>query len=328
MSILAFLIWKNRQGLQEFAEQKKQWSFLALALALNFTGQILTFVRWHWLVRTLGFPFRLFDACRMGLMGLAVGYIGAGLLGGDSFKAVAIASGQSSRRVVAAATVFLDRILGLVALIWVGAIGAWLTRNVYTSEIHVTIRTVFWVASGVGTLGFIAMLIPAITHSKLVSWCVHLPIVGKIFQQLLDAVSLYQKRPGVLLGCALMAIFGHSLMIASMLCCALGLGGWAPDLAAHLYFMPAAEIFGLIPTPAGIGPQEFAIQEGYGALAKPPITPELAKQAGLFAGLAFRLNHMLIAALGAIFLLSAKPREAAAIEAQVNSDGTGELAAK
>lgn len=305
IGIIGLLVWRNRQGFHDFSQQEKHWPILGLALLLVAAGTGLTFVRWHWLVRALGFDFRLIDACRLGLMGTAVGYSGAGQIFGDSFKAVAIASGQSSRRIVAAATVFLDRVLGLLALLWVGSLGAVLTRDSYASELHTTVRTVFWLSSTLGTIGLIMLLIPAITHSRWIGWVAHLPLVGRIFQQLLDGLALYQQRPTVLLGCTLMAFVGHSLMIAGLYCCALGLGGWAPSLASHLYFTPAAEIIGLIPTPAGIGPQEFAIQEGYGAVAGSQVKPETAKRAGFFAGIAYRLIHMLIAGVGAIFYLAA-----------------------
>jgi uncharacterized membrane protein YbhN (UPF0104 family) len=301
VGIIATLMWLNRQGFHELSAQEKHWPMLGLAFILVTSGLVLTFVRWHWLVRALDFDFRLLDACRLGLMGSAVGYIGGGTLGGDSFKAVALASGQASRRIVIVATVFLDRIIGLLALFWVGAFGSWLTRNMFASELHTTVRTFFWLSSIIGSIGLLLFLIPAVTHSRLISWAIHLPLVGGVFHQLLDGVALYQRRPWVLVGATCMAMVGHSLMITGLYCCALGLGGWAPSLAAHLYLTPAAEIVGLIPTPSGIGPQEFGIQEGYGAVAGTEVSVEAAKRAGFFAGIAFRIILMIVAAVGAVF---------------------------
>ncbi len=305
LGILAVLFYRQRQGFHEFSQQEKHWPILCLGFVLSFAGAGLTFVRWHWLVRALGFDFRLIEAFRLGLMGTAVGYTGAGMIFGDSFKAISIASGQPSRRIVAAATVFLDRVLGMLALLWVGSLGAWLFRESYSSELHTTVRAIFWLSSSLGTIGLVLLLFPAITHSRWISWAMHLPVVGPVFHQLLDGLTLYQKRPAVLLGATLMAVVGHCLMIGALYCCALGLGGWAPSLASHLYLTPAAEIIGLIPTPSGIGPQELAITEGYAAVAGSQVSPETAKRAGLFAGIAFRLMHMLIAAVGAVFFFAA-----------------------
>ncbi len=306
LGILAVLIWRNREGFHEFSQQEKHWPLLGLAFLLVASGLVLTFVRWHWLVRALGFEFRLRDACRLGLMGSAVGYMGAGTLFGDTLKAIALASGHSSRRIVAFATVFLDRILGLLALLWVGACGSWLTRHLYTSELHTTVRAFFWLTSAMGTIGLVLLLFPAITHSRWISWATHLPVVGKIFHQLLDGLALYQRRPMVLLGATGMAFIGHCLMIVGLYYCALGLGGWAPSIPAHLYFTPAAEIVGLIPTPGGIGPQEFGIQEGYSAVAGSEVSVETARQSGFFAGMTYRLISMLIAAVGAVFYFAGR----------------------
>ncbi len=301
LGILALLMWQNRQGFHALSQQEKHWPLLGLASLLVAGGIGLTFVRWYWLVRALGFEFRLLDACRLGLMGSAVSYLGAGTLGGDSFKAIVVARGQASRRIVVVATVLLDRILGLLALLWVGACGSWLTSHLFVSEFHTTVRSFFWLTSAVGSIGLVLLLIPAVTHSRWIGWIAHLPLVGKVFHQLLDGITLYQRQPGVLLGATGMAFFGHCLMITGLYCCALGLGGWAPSLPAHLYLTPAAEIVGLIPVPSGIGPQEYGIQEGYVAVAGSQVSAETARQAGFFAGIAYRLILMVIAAVGAVF---------------------------
>ena len=306
VGILALLVWQNREGFRDLSAQEKHWPLLGMAFVLVATGISLTFVRWHWLIRALGFDFRLRDAFRLGLMGSAVSYMGAGTLMGDSFKAIAVASGQSSRRVVVVATVFLDRILGLIALLWVGACGSWLTRNLFASELHTSVRTFFWLASSVGTVGLVLLLIPAVTHSRWISWATHLPLVGKPFQQLLDGLALYQRRPSVLVGATCLAIFGHCSMITGLYCCALGLGGWTPSLPAHLYLTPPAEIAGLAPTPAGIGPQEYGIQEGYVAVAGSDVSADVARRSGFFAGIAYRLILMLIAAVGAVFYVASR----------------------
>lgn len=306
LTILGLLVWRNREGFETFARQDKHWGYFAVALALSTTSIFMTFVRWGWLVRALGFNFPAWNACRLGLMGMAVSYVGPGMVGGDSFKAVSIASGQASRRIVAAATVFLDRILGLLALMWVGSLGACFALPTYGLELHLTARWIFWISSLVGTLGLIALMIPAVTRSPLVSWVSHLPIVGKIFHQLLEGVALYQQRPAVIFGATAFAAVGHCLMCLSLYFCAIGLGGWSPGPLTHLYLTPTAEIIGLIPTPGGVGPQEFAIQELYTTFRPTDISVETAGQVGFMASLAFRLNTMLVAAFGAAFYFAAK----------------------
>jgi uncharacterized membrane protein YbhN (UPF0104 family) len=266
----------------------------------------MTFVRWSWLVRALGFHFPTRNAVRLGLMGIAVSYVGPGMVGGDSFKALSIASGQPSRRIVAAATVFLDRILGLLALMWIGALGAIYSRPTHGQELHAVVRWIFWGSSVAGTVGLIMLMVPAVTRSPLISWISRLPVVGGIFSQLLDAVALYQQRPTVLFAATGFSVVGHAFMCSSLYCCAQGLGGWSPALIDHFYLTPAVEIIGLIPTPGGVGPQEFAIQEIYKAFPPADVSLEVAEQSGFFASLAFRLILMVIAAFGAVFYFAEK----------------------
>lgn len=318
--ILGLLIWRNQEGFQHFARQEKHWGYFGLAFCLATVSIFMTFLRWSWLVRALGFEFPFRNACRLGLMGMAVSYVGPGMVGGDSFKAVSIASGQASRRIVAAATVFLDRILGLLALMWIGALGALFSQPTHGQELHLTARWIFWISSGAGTLGLILLSIPAVTRSPLVSWVSHLPVVGRIFSQLLEGVALYQQRPAVLFAATTLAAVGHAMMCTGLYCCAQGLGdssqgiaGWPPSLIDHFYLTPAAEIIGLIPTPGGVGPQELAIQELYKTFPPAELDVESAGQTGFLASLAFRLNIMVIAAFGAVFYFAAKHNDAKSV---------------
>jgi len=306
LGILTILIWRNQEGFQLFARQEKHWGYFVVALVLSTVSIFMTFLRWNWLVRALGFEFPLRNACRLGLMGMAVSYVGPGMVGGDSFKAVSIASGQASRRIVIAATVFLDRILGMLALMWVGSLGALFADPTSGHELHLTARWIFWISSTVGTLGLLALMIPAVTKSPLVSWVSHLPLVGRVFSQLLEGLALYQRRPAIVVAATGIAFVGHIMMCVSLYCCAVGLGGWSPSILSHFYLTPAAEIIGLIPTPGGVGPQEFAILELYRTFRPTGITLEVSGQVGFMASLAFRLNTMLIAAFGALFYFAAK----------------------
>lgn len=306
VAILAGLFWKNQDSFTEFTQRDKNWGYLLVALGLCAVGSFLTFVRWYWLVRALQIPFTLWQACRLGLMGDALSYIGPGLIGGDSFKAVVIASGHPARRVMAAATVFLDRFLGLIAMMIVGALATLGIAGLPNSPLHQAVQTVFWCSALAGLAGVGLALWPALTRSALVKWFERLPVVGRICESLLEGVALYQSRPFVLFGAIALACVGHVISIGGFYCCALALGGWAPDFTEHLYLMPAAKCVGLFPTPGGIGPLEWATQEAYGAAATPPITPDMARDAGFLAALAFRLISIVLAALGAVFYLAAR----------------------
>src|SRR5262249_13835966 len=82
---------------------------------------LLTFVRWYVLVRAQGLPFKLSDALRLGMAGFFFNSFLPGAVGGDILKAMFLAREQS-RRAVAVATVVMDRVIGLWALVWIVAL--------------------------------------------------------------------------------------------------------------------------------------------------------------------------------------------------------------
>src|SRR5262249_44160645 len=95
-----------------------------LAVVMWLTGVLITFIRWFFLVRAVGLPFWLVDSLRLGLVGNSFNSFMPGSVGGDILKAAFIAREQD-RRATAVATVIMDRLLGLWALVWfVALLGA------------------------------------------------------------------------------------------------------------------------------------------------------------------------------------------------------------
>jgi glycosyltransferase 2 family protein len=90
---------------------------LLLACAILTASLMLTLVRWYFLVRAQNLPFRLWDAFRLGLVGFFFNTVLPGAVGGDVVKAAGLARTQS-RRTIAVATVIMDRIIALWALVW------------------------------------------------------------------------------------------------------------------------------------------------------------------------------------------------------------------
>lgn len=121
IALLAYVIFDNWAGLKDVFQRPIHVQPLLLATGIASIGLIITFLRWHMLVRAVGLPFTRYNAIRLGLVGYYFNTFLPGSIGGDIVKAYAIAKEQS-RRTVAVATVLIDRIIGLWALIWFVAI--------------------------------------------------------------------------------------------------------------------------------------------------------------------------------------------------------------
>jgi glycosyltransferase 2 family protein len=107
------------------------FSYIALALVVYFLSQILSTLRWQVLARPLGFnrPFRVF--LNFFLIGMFFNLFAPGTVGGDVSRIYYLArDGESSRdkswggaTLNAAVVVFIDRLVGMMVLVWLGAIG-------------------------------------------------------------------------------------------------------------------------------------------------------------------------------------------------------------
>ena len=330
--LLAYLFYSNRPALAELAARPKNWFYMIVAFVLCTAAMLLTFYRWYLLVWAQDFPFTIRDALRLGYIGYLFGYIAPGAAGGDVFKAAMIATEQSSRKAVAAATVLLDRILGVLALFMVGAFAMFFQDPRILQNPVVRMCVVFlWVGTAGGILGLAVMLHPAFPRSRLLKRLIRLPKVGNLIGGLVNAVLLYQQRRAILVLTVVISIVGHFGTLSSFYFCALAInaGNAAPGYWTQLLLIPIAELFAfVVPVPGGIGAQEGAIKYFYvvanEALGNPLITAAQAGAAGIGAALANRLATIIIVAVGAAYYMTARAEINRALEPPQSRTPIGE----
>jgi len=316
IGILAWMYYSKQENILKIAATPKIWGFAVLALLLITIANLITFVRWYLLVRAQEFPFRLRDAVRYGFIGVISNYISLGSVGGDLFKAVLLARDQTSRKSVAVATVLLDRVLGLLALFMVGSVATLLPNEIPHNPKLELATSLLWAGTLGGLAGLVVLLFPATTKWGWVNRLPNLRFVGKILGELLHGVKLYQSKPKVVLAAMGLSLLGHAGLITGFYLCARWMRQpWIPDLTSHFYFMPNAELFGvLIPTPGGVGALEGAIGWFYAQLRPPQIPLDQAEGAGIMAGVAFRVITLVIAAVGGGYYLTSRREISAAME--------------
>jgi uncharacterized protein (TIRG00374 family) len=247
--------------------------FLAGAFAIYCCAILLTLVRWFVLVRAQGLPFRLRDALRLGMVGFFFNTFMPGSVGGDIIKAAQLAVGQS-RRTVAVATVIMDRIIALWALVafvvcvggtfWLaGLLGDGLARQ--TSEkiligasILVAVSVAVWVVMG---------FLPDKRADRFAERLERIPMVGASAAEFWRAVWMYRCRQRAVALVLAMAWVSHFGFVLAFYCSAHAL--WSPDLGPiptltqHFLLVPIGLVMqALIPTPGGAGAGEW----GFAAL--------------------------------------------------------------
>jgi uncharacterized membrane protein YbhN (UPF0104 family) len=331
LSFLAYLFYAYHVQLANLLAQRPDWTQFSLAVLVVAASITLTFYRWYLLVWAQDFPFTVKDALRLSFIGYACNFIGPGAAGGDLIKAGLIATEQTSRKGIAAATVLLDRILGVLALFMVGAFSMFFQPPALLA--HPVVKTylaVLWIGTVGGAVGLLVVLHPAVPRSGAMRRLVRLPKVGPMIAGLVNAVLLYQSRRRVLVFCVIISIVGHFGMLSGFYFCsrAVQAGAAAPGYWGHLLLIPGAEVGAVfIPVPAGLGAFEGLVARSYqvaNEAAGMPVPAAAAEGAGVATALAYRVVSMLIAAVGGAYYFAARSEIDRALKKGREEQGGGD----
>jgi uncharacterized protein (TIRG00374 family) len=255
--------------------QPVHWNYLALAFAVGFVSVVITFVRWLVLVRAVDFPFRVTDALRLGFLGFFWNTFLPGSVGGDAVKAYYLAKSQS-RRTVAVATVIMDRVIALWALIWfVGILGAgfWLGGLLEGEAAEACLRIITTAWGIVGVSMFVWLLMGLLSEKRAQIFAgrlERLPKVGGSAAEFWRAVWMYRCRPRSVFGVLALSWVGHVGFVFLFYFSALALfdegsGQSVPTLAQHFVIVPIGLVINAMPLfPGGVGIGEA----GFGGLYK------------------------------------------------------------
>ncbi len=304
VSILSYLFYQawHDDSFSILYQRTKQWPLLAAALVVALTAVTFTIVRWYVLVRALEIPFTLRDAFRLGFLGFLFSLLALGVVGGDAIKAAFLARSLKARRTEAVATVVVDRLMGLYALLLLASaafaffyVDPALVKD--AGELAILERvcrvTVALTLAGGVALGI--MLLPGFSTFPIWEWLTHLPWAGPVIAHLVEALRMYRRRVGLLSAMLLWSIVTHTMFALSVYFVAHGLGSDAPALGAHLVVVPISLVASALP----LGAFEYILDVMYHA-----ISPAGAvERQGFVIALAFRLIMLAIATVGIAYWL-------------------------
>ncbi len=302
VAVLAFLFYQHREGIQTIQWSDIHWGSFGLGVLCCLCALLLTYVRWFLLVWAQEIPFRLQDALRLGFIGYLFNYVAPGAVGGDLIKASMIARAQTEKRFIAVATVFLDRVVGLIGLLGLGGVlMLWPTPVLENPEFLVFVG-IFQIGAVVSIVGMGVVMLPGLSRIAFFNRLVQLNRVGPIFGELINSFRLYQSRWYILVIAVLMSFVSHAVLIFSFYFCALALHGanGIPSLIEHFQIIPPAELAGvLVPLPGGVGALEGAVEVCYQFASAP-------ENAGFLTAIAYRLVTILVAIVGVVWYMFAR----------------------
>lgn len=280
-----------------------QWGWALAAVGAMMLQSPVGAVRWQMLLRVQGIRITFLESLRLTYVGWFFNNWMPGATGGDFIKAYYIAS-QTHQKAEAVTVVFLDRLIGLVAMCMLGA--AAVAASIHDERVRVAqiIVGVFLAGALVGGLVFysrrLRRWIPAgRLFSRLSVW----PIISRVDQ----ALFVYRYHKGKIL---LSIIYSWVTQVVSVLAVwwlATGLGSRA-TWDSYFVSMPVVWIgWSLIPVPGGFGVAETLAQKLFGPAVLGggvAMAPAEAATMALAMMLAYRLVQMLVSAPGAVLYLA------------------------
>lgn len=317
-AIVGYLVDQARRD-DSFAllwEGEKNWGLLLVSAGVYFAAQLLTIVRWHWLVRALDLPFRFADALRLGFLGYLLTFVSLGAVGGDLFKAIFVAREQPRRRAEAVASVIVDRILGLYSLFVLAAgtiLAAGLWRAPQSEKLRILSQVVL-ACTVAATVGIAMLMAIGGSRGRRTIECLgNLPLAGKLLKPLAGALQTYRRKGSVVAASIGMGIVVQALLAGSIYAIAAAVLPAHPGLVDHLIVVPLAMLTAVLPLPVnGLGAFELVVEFLYQQLS-----PGLPKGYGLIVSLAFRLVSIAVTGLcAAAFVKGRKDLEEALRETE------------
>ena len=323
IGLLSALLWNSRDNLAELSTRTILVQAFLVALGIRFLSLMATFSRWRLLVQGIDLPLSIRETFRLGMLGEACNLMGPGAVGGDLVKAALLAKDHPRRIASVMATVFLDRVLGMWALFVLGAIASLSPAGTKPGpELQWTVWAL-WGGAIAGLIGIGLMFVPAFTHSRLMHWLTTWKFVGRVVKELMDSISLYQGKPQIVIGAAVLGLIGHFGFLTSFYFCAKAIhsGQNYPSYIDHVVGLPLPEAFSAaIPSPGGLGALETAVAwfyQQHQMSIDPQSTPQQLSTAfsnGGLTALAYRLTMMVWGAVGIVYYFVSKDEIEKAVE--------------
>ncbi|MHC4548095.1 MAG: lysylphosphatidylglycerol synthase transmembrane domain-containing protein [Planctomycetota bacterium] len=246
-----------RDGLASaFATLARRPHLALLGALLHLLGMLTTFYRWHVLLAGADLATPLGAVCRFGWIAqFMASVLPGGITAGDLVKAFYVARTHDDRKTRAVVTIFVDRVVGLLALCFIAC------AAVFFAPMGSRLATARGIILGIlaaGVAGTVLMLSARVRHRLRLTHLLRRLPFQTVVREAEQAVEIYGRRPGVVAGGLLLSVFGHGCFLGAIYFYGAALGEWMSVIAIGVA-VPVAQILSAIPAlPGGWGVGDFA----------------------------------------------------------------------
>ncbi|MDR1291047.1 MAG: flippase-like domain-containing protein [Planctomycetaceae bacterium] len=301
-AIFAFLFWQaaRNNAFTELFKQNPRWQFIVIAFLFQCFSVSITIIRWQKLARTLGLVLPMKDAFRYGFLGLVLSLAPMGIFGGDAMKTYLLMRRNPYERSAALASVFVDRVVGLLAMFICATIFICATGFVFRTELLArSVSNIVLLFTVAGFAGFVFMFLPIFSSEDIKRLVLSIPVFGKYMIKLVIPLLVYRHNSRSVFLCFLFSLPVHLSFGMSLYFLANGIFSTmnVPDLPEHLMLYCVVNITSMIPLAAG--PFEFVMEQLY------PLFGAVTGM-GMVVAIGFRFIAILVAAIGIIFYFTSR----------------------
>ena len=304
LGLLAWLIHRHALGedripFDQLARLKTTWPWFLGAVGVFGVILMVAAQRWRIVLSTQQLEFGFRPTFAWTLVGMFFNQVLLGATGGDVAKAWYVASSAEGRRTAAVLTVFVDRAIGLIVLVWLAAFAALINwESARESElIWWTVLTIYALAVA-SIIGLLLLAIGGLRERPVLRSIIRrLPFQASI-QKLADSVAAYRSHPMRLVRIVLLSLTIHILVVAMHWIFLRCLGESSIDLLDLVFIVPVTQIVLAIPiTPAGLGTGEAAYKHLFDAVGV---------GSGLLVAVLLRATYLIWGCIGGLLYMRLK----------------------
>jgi uncharacterized protein (TIRG00374 family) len=300
--VLLYWIFRNpeKREMMWVTVQDANWRWFLPGLAAVGAMTVLQTLRWLWLMKVQSIQPSFRRAYGMNLVGMFFNLFLPGGTGGDLLKMYYASREAEGRKPAAVLSVFMDRVVGLLALIGIAAVvGLFSFEQVWAArELRGFVLTLGCIVGG--ALGFLLVVFAVeFFHlsKRLPSW---LPLRHLVLE-MASAFSTYARAGSALWASVLISLPAHAIIFFSFYCCA---RAFTDELTLGQLFLVLPLILTISALPisvAGLGVREQLFHVTLGALFGVPAA------VGVLIGFSGFLLNVVWGAVGGVVYIFYRP---------------------
>lgn len=252
----ALILWLMKKGALDFKAMANLATpgLVLFCLGCVFGQIFVNNYRWVCLLRGQGFATNIRKTLPLSLIGMFFNFAMPGGVGGDVVKGYYLLQENPSRRMAAALSIFMDRVVGFFIMIATAFLALFLNWEIVEHSPQLTS-----IAIGVSVFFGVFIVFFGISFSRrigqwsLLNWFFEKAPGGGKFRSVFETLHSYRHQPGALLLAMLMSGLNQILMVAFVVAIGQAMEIQLP-LAAYFFLVPIGTVVQALPiSPAGIG---------------------------------------------------------------------------